>query len=76
MHRRTMTLYRTVTIDKLTSITTRVNVLYLTDLVLQELKFFKDSERPLSLFVKYYLSGIHKWLKARRKNSLFVPVMF
>jgi hypothetical protein len=39
MHTRTMTLYRTVTIDKLTSITARVNVLlYLTGLVL---KFFK-----------------------------------
>ena len=72
MHRRTMTLYRTVTIDKLTSITARVNVLHLTGLVLQELKFFKDSKKA----VKYYLSEIHKWLKARRKNSLFVPVMF
>ena len=70
-----MTFYRTITIDKLTSITARVNVLHLTGLVLQELKF-KIQKRRLSLFVKYYLSEIHKWLKTRRKNSLFVPVMF
>ena len=44
MHRRTVTLSRIITIDKLTSITARVNVLHLTDLVLRELKFFKDSE--------------------------------
>jgi hypothetical protein len=49
MHRSTITLYRTVTIDKLTSITTRVNVLHLTDLVLQELKFLKDSEKAVVL---------------------------
>ena len=47
MHRMTMTLYRTVTIDKLTSITARVNVLHLTGLVLQESKFFKDSEEAV-----------------------------
>jgi hypothetical protein len=62
MHRRTMTLYRTVTIDKLTSITARVNVLHLTGLVLQELKFFKDSEKavvPILLNTTYlkYING-------------------
>jgi hypothetical protein len=77
MHRRTMTLYRTVTIDELTSITTRVNVLHLTGLVLQGIEIFQRFRKGgCPLFVKYYLSEIHKWLKARRKNSQFVPVMF
>lgn len=44
-----MTLYRTITIDKLTSITTRVNVLHLTGFgfagieVFQRSKFYKIS---------------------------------
>ena len=54
MHRRAMTFYRTVTIDNLTPITARVNFIHLIGLVLQELKFFKDSEMmvvPICLII-------------------------